>query len=163
MSSGQNVSRWPVVTSIVVALMLSIAPWPEVIANFRPDWVALTLIYWCMVLPRTFSVGTAWLVGLVLDVAQGTLFGQHALALSFIIYIAVKFHLQIRVFPISQMTLTVFALLAIYHFVLFWINGVAGISAPAASHWGPVVAGTIIWPILMIIYGNIRVTLRGGG
>ena len=87
----------------------TIAPMPDWASPFRPDWVALTLIYWTMMLPRTYSIGTAWIVGIVLDVAQGTLLGQHAIALCFVAYIAVKFHLQFRVFPVSQMSATVFA------------------------------------------------------
>jgi len=69
----------PVLVAILVALTLAIAPLPPTVAPYRPDWVALTLIYWSMTLPRTWSVGTAWLTGIVLDVAEGTLLGQHAL------------------------------------------------------------------------------------
>ena len=109
-----------------------------------------------MALPRTVSVGLAWLVGIVLDVAQGTLLGQHALALSLITYMTVKFHLQLRVFPWSQMTAVVLALLGLYQFVLFWINGVAGTYAPAVSYWGPLVSGTLLWPLLNVVLSGVR-------
>ena len=99
-------------------------------------------------LPQRYSVGVAWIVGLVLDVAQGTLLGQHALALVMITFLTSRFHLLMRVFPMSQLTLTVLALLAIYQFLLFWINGVSGIDAPANSYWGPVVTGTLFWPLV---------------
>lgn len=155
MSEGFAVRHVPVLISIVVALMLSIAPLPAAAAPFRPDWVAITLIYWSMHLPRTYGVGTAWLVGIVLDVAQGTLLGQHALALSLIVYMSVKFHLQIRLFPMSQMTATVLALLAIHRFVLFWINGVAGVEAPPETYWGPVLTGTLVWPLANIVLRTI--------
>lgn len=148
--------RLPVFICIIVALLLSIVPMPEWANPYRPDWVALTLIYWSMTLPRSYSVGTAWIVGIVQDIAYGTLLGQHALALSFITYITVKFHLQLRVFPMSQMTVTVFALLGVYQFILFWINGIAGIYADAATYWGPVAAGTVLWPILSLLFGSIR-------
>jgi len=156
MSKDRASRRLPILLCIVASLMLTIAPVPDWAEVYRPDWVPLTLIYWSMLLPRTYSIGWAWVIGLIVDVAQGTLFGQHALALVLIIYIAVKFHLQIRVFPMLQMTATVFALIALYQFILFWINGVAGINAPAVTYWGPVVTGTLIWPLLSVIYGNIR-------
>lgn len=146
MAEGPEARRLPVVASIVVALTLAIAPLPEAAQPFRPDWVLLTLIYWAVTLPRTVSVGTAWLTGLVLDVAQGTLLGQHALALSVVAYLAVRFHLQLRVFPLSQMTVTVAAMIGIYQFVLFWINGVAGLSVEGRSYWGPIVTGALAWP-----------------
>jgi rod shape-determining protein MreD len=109
-----------------------------------------------MTSPRTYSVGSAWVIGLVLDVAQGTLLGQHALALCLVIYITVKFHLQLRQFPTLQLTATVFAMLALYQFILFWINGVAGVNTVAVSYWGPVISGMLLWPLLSMMLGSLR-------
>lgn len=161
--SERHARRTPVILSILAALTLTIVPLPDVAEAYRPDWVALTLIYWAMTLPRTYSVGSAWVVGIVLDVAQGTLLGQHALALCFIIYVTAKFHLQLRVFPTSQMTATVFALLAMYQFLLFWINGVAGLHTEAVSYWGPVITGTLLWPVVAMLFGGIRYRSRSRG
>jgi rod shape-determining protein MreD len=148
--------RLPVIVCIIMALMLAIVPMPDWATPYRPDWVVLTLIYWSMSMPRTYSVGTAWIVGIVLDVAHGTLLGQHALALVFITYLTARFHLQLRVFPMSQMTATVGALLVIYQFILFWINGVAGTYADAVVYWGPVVSGTLLWPVVSHFFAGIR-------
>lgn len=161
MSDTRISSHMPVIFSIVVALMLTIAPLPDWAEPFRPTWVVLTLIYWSMTLPNHYSVGSAWIAGLVLDVAQGTLLGQHALALSLVIYVTVKFHLQLRQFPMLQLSATIFALLALYQFILFWINGVAGVNSPAISYWGPVVTGAIIWPALNIVFVGLRQRARG--
>lgn len=163
MASRDRTSRpLPIIGSIVVALMLAIAPLPDWAIPFRPDWVAMTLIYWAMHLPRTCGVGIAWLVGLVLDVAQGTLLAQHALALSLVVYLTAKFHLQLRVFPMSQMAATVMALLGIYRFIIFWINGVAGVSAPATTYWGPVVTGALLWPLLAMVLGSLPYRRHAG-
>jgi rod shape-determining protein MreD len=99
----------------------------------------------------------------VLDVAYGTLLGQHALALCVITFMTVRFHLLMRVFPLSQLTMTVFALLALYQFILFWINGVVGISVPAIAYWGPVVTGTLLWPFLFMFLSGIRYRAPSGG
>lgn len=163
MSSDSAARRLPILGCIVGSLMLAIAPMPAWADAYRPDWVALTLIYWSMLLPRNYSIGWAWITGLILDVAQGTLFGQHALALCLVVYITVKFHLQIRVFPVLQMTATVFAMLALYQFILFWINGVAGINSPAVTYWGPVITGTAVWPILSMAFANVGYRSRAGG
>lgn len=161
MSNGA-VGRLPVVVSICIALMLMLLPLPGPINAFRPDFVVLTLIYWAMMLPRSWSVGSAWIVGLLLDVAQGTILGQHALALCLIVFVTVRFHLLMRVFPMSQLTATVFALLALYQFLLFWINGVANISAPAISYWGPVITGTILWPFVSMLLSGLRMRVQLG-
>ena len=163
MSDARVMQQIPVLVTLIIALMLMIMPLPTAAEPFRPDWLALVLIFWAMHAPRNYSVGVAWLIGIVLDVAQGTLLGQHALALCVIVYITVKSHLLMRVFPFSQLTATVFALLALYQFLLFWINGVAGVKAPAIEYWGPVVAGTIVWPFLSIVLSGLRYRLRAGG
>lgn len=154
--------RLPVIMTLLVGLMLTIMPLPDVLQPFRPDWLALLLIFWAMQLPRTWSVGTAWIIGIVLDVAHGTLLGQHAAALCVITFVTVRMHLLMRVFPLSQLTVTVFALLALYQFVLFWINGVAGVSSPSIAYWAPVLTGAAIWPFLHMFLSGIRFRARTG-
>jgi rod shape-determining protein MreD len=162
MSRDRASRRLPVIITLIVGLMLTIMPLPESAEAFRPDWLALLLIFWAMQLPRTWSVGSAWMVGIVLDVSYGTLLGQHALALSVIVFVTVRFHLLMRVFPLLQLGATIFALLALYQFILFWINGVAGVSAPPISYWAPVITGTIVWPFLYIFLSGVRYRARSG-
>lgn len=160
--SRQGDRRVPAVLTIVLALILALVPLPDAVAPFRPDWVVLTMMYWAMMLPRTWSVGSAWIVGLLLDVAQGTILGQHALALCLVIFVTVRFHLLMRVFPMSQLTATAFALLAVYQFMLFWINGVAGIAAPPVSYWGPVISGAVLWPPVFAFLSGVRLRMQLG-
>ncbi|MDH3611808.1 MAG: rod shape-determining protein MreD [Gammaproteobacteria bacterium] len=162
MTRGGGSRRLPVIVTIIVSLMLMVMPLPDWAAPFRPDWVALTLIYWAMMMPRTWSVGSAWIIGIVLDVAQGTILGQHALALCFIVFITVRFHLLMRVFPMQQLAATVFAILALYQFILFWVNGVAGVDVPAVGYWGPVITGTLFWPFVLMLLRGVRVRVHLG-
>jgi len=154
--------RLPVILSFIFGLMLTIMPLPDSVDAFRPDWIAMLVIFWAMQLPRTWSVGTAWIVGIILDVSQGTLLGQHALALCCVAFVTVRFHLLMRVFPIVQLTATVFPILAIYQFLLFWINGVAGVNAPSVAYWGPVISSTVLWPIVVSILSGMRYRNRPG-
>jgi rod shape-determining protein MreD len=154
--------RLPVIISFLIGLVLTIMPLPDVVEALRPDWLAMLVIFWAMQLPRTWGIGIAWLIGIVLDVSQGTLLGQHALALCFVAFITVRFHLLMRVFPLPQLTATVLPILAIYQFLLFWINGVAGVDAPSITYWGPVISGTMLWPLVMIMLSGIRFRTRAG-
>lgn len=163
MSKDRASRHAPVVVSIIVALGLSMLPLPRAVDAFRPDWVALIMIFWALAVPRSYGAGIAWIVGIVLDVSQGTLLGQHALSLSVIVYITVRFHLQMRVFPLAQLTAAVFALLSLYQFLLFWINGVAGISASATTYWAPVLMGTLVWPLMFMLLNNLRFRVQTGG
>lgn len=160
MSNGAYSQRLPVIGTIVVALMLTIIPLPGWLEAFRPDWVVLTMVFWAMMMPRTWSVGSAWIVGLVLDVAQGTLLGQHALALCVVVFVTVRMHLLMRVFPGGQLMASVFSLLALYQFILFWINGVAGVRVDAIYYWAPVITSTLIWPIVNSLLNGTRLRVQ---
>lgn len=162
MSNGSESRRLPVIITIIFSLMLMVVPLPDWAARFRPDWVALILIYCAMMTPRTWSVGSAWIIGIVLDVAQGTILGQHALALCIIVFITVRFHLLMRVFPMQQLTATVFAILALYQFILFWVNGVAGVDVPAVGYWGPVISSTLFWPFVYMMLRAVRLRAQMG-
>ncbi len=161
MNRDRASQRKPVILSLIFGLMLTIMPLPGAAESFRPDWLALLVIFWTMQLPRTWSVGTAWIIGIVLDVSQGTLLGQHALTLCVVAFVTVRFHLLMRVFPLPQMTATVLPLLALYQFLLFWINGVAGIDAPSVTYWGPVISGTLVWPVVMTFLSVMRYRTQG--
>lgn len=154
--------RRPVIVTLIVGLLLTIMPLPELLDPFRPDWLALLVIFWAMQLPRTWSIGTAWIIGLILDVSQGTLLGQHSLTFCVIVFMTVRFHLLMRVFPLPQLTATVFGLLAVYQFLLFWTNGVAGTHAASTVYWGPVITGALIWPLLFMILSGVRYQDRSG-
>ena len=151
---------WPVWVILVAMTGLASVPLPDVITPLRPPLAAMAIIYWTMMWPRVFGLGSAWLVGLILDVLYGDLLGQHALALSVVAYLTMKFHLQIRIFPLWQLTATVFSLLAIEAFILFWIDGVAGNPPAGITRWTQVLAGAILWPVVMALMDRVRERLE---
>src|SRR5690606_34368320 len=108
---GRSGTAW---LSLVAALLVAIVPLPIAFAPFRPDAVLLVLLYWGIASEQHFGVFTAFWSGLLLDAMTGALLGQHALALLVVVYLIRRFHLRIRVFPLSQLTLTVAFLLALY-------------------------------------------------
>jgi rod shape-determining protein MreD len=146
--AGRHRSWWTSGLSLVATLALAVVPLPDAIAPFRPDWVAVVLLYWSLMAQRHFSLLTAFWMGLALDTLSGALLGQNALALLVIVYLAEKFHLRFRVFPVSQLAIVVFVLLGLYEFVLFWIDGMAGRSVPLIERWAPPLTGTLVWVAL---------------
>ena len=143
-------------SSLGLMLVLAVVPLPALIAPFRPDWVAVVLIYWSLAAPRRFSLLTAFWMGIALDTLSGALLGQHALALLVVVYLAEHFYLRVRVFPVSQMALTVLILLALYEFMLFWIDGVAGRTVPVIERWAPPLTGTVVWIAMVVLLGRRR-------
>lgn len=148
--------RLIIAATFLVAIVLSILPWPVWTEQFRPDWVALVLIYWCMALPHRVGVGVGWTSGLSLDVLYGSLLGENALALALIAYLTVRFHLQLRMFPRWQQAAVVLLLVAVNSLLVLWIKHLAG-QAPAV--WGyltPSIVSMLIWPWLFVILRDIR-------
>lgn len=141
---------------LVACLLLTVLPLPDIIHPLRPPWLTMAVIYWAMMWPRRCGVGTAFVIGLVLDVLQGSLLGQHALALSLVCFITLKLHLQIRIFPLWQLTMTVFALLAMDAFIVFWVDGIVDAPTQGLARWVQVGAGAAVWPPVMAILDRIR-------
>jgi rod shape-determining protein MreD len=141
---------WVSMLSLAATLALAAVPLPDSVAHFRPDWVAVVLIYWSLIAPRQFSLLTAFWMGIALDTLTGALLGQNALALLVVVYLAEKFYLRLRVFPVSQLAITVLILLGLYEFILFWIDGMAGRTVPLNERWLPPLTGTLVWVVMYV-------------
>jgi rod shape-determining protein MreD len=142
--------------TLLGALILSALPLPDSVAAFRPDWAVIVLIYWSLIAPRRYGLLTALWMGLALDTLSGALLGQHALALLIVVYLSQRFYLRIRVFPMSQLAVTVVLLLSLYQFTLFWIDGVAGRTVPLIERWGPVVSGAVVFALILTAFDRRR-------
>ena len=70
--------------STLVAFVLQVVPLPWWLAIARPPLAVMTVIFWSLIAPRIGGIGLGFVVGLALDVYNGVIFGQHALALSFV-------------------------------------------------------------------------------
>lgn len=156
MTETRHKATWAMVISFLVALILSALPMPEWSAQWRPAWVALVLVYWCMAAPARVGVATGWLAGLLLDVLSGTLLGQHALGLSVIAFITHQSHQRIRVLPIWQQGLSVFALIFVYQVLLLWINGIQGLHVSGIAYWSSPLMSMVLWPWVFVVLRDVR-------
>ena len=77
---------WVIPITFVIAFVLVILPLPDWARPLRPEWVSMVALYWCLAIPRAFGVILAWIIGLILDVAHGSLLGQHAFSLCIIAF-----------------------------------------------------------------------------
>lgn len=145
-----------IVLSFIIAYMLTAMPLPEWALNWRPAWVSIVLIYWCMALPERVSIGIAWGLGLLLDVQQGTVFGQNAIVLTIIAYSITREHKRIRVFPLTQQAFFVCGLLLVTQLFTLWIRGMMGFHPQHWTYWAPPFTSMIIWPWLFIILRDVR-------
>ena len=147
---------WVIVVTIVVALMLTMMPLPDYAINWRPAWVAMVIFYWCMALPHRVNIGIAWSLGIILDVMQGTLFGQNAIGLALITYIIYKTHLRIRMFPLFQQAMVICLLLLLQLLFGLWVRGIMGVPPQSWTYWMPAITSMLLWPWLFIILRDLR-------
>lgn len=117
--------------SLLCALLLNWLPWGGVLLVLHPDFVALLLLYWCTHKPYRVGIGLAWCMGILADVADASLFGQHALAYTVLAFGGIILHRRVQMFDLRQQMLQVFPIL------------LASYAAYAAVHWQ--LNGYIAW------------------
>jgi len=142
--------------SLLVALILMILPLPDGVQIYRPNWVALTLIYWSMALPKRVGLWFAFFTGIILDTSQGTLLGQHTLALLVVIFLNLNFYQRIRVLVLAQQAVYVFLLLLINQVLVAWVEGILGRPTPLLAYFGAPFVGMLIWPWVFVVLRDIR-------
>lgn len=143
-----------------IALLLTIVPLPQLLNFGRPDWLLLLVIYWSLNAPMLAGVTYAWICGLILDALIGTLIGQHALAFVIVAATAQHFQLRIRVFPVLHQAFVVLMLASLYHFLLFWIDGIVGTAVASWVRWLPALVGTLLWPVIVAVLDTSNRRIR---
>lgn len=147
---------WIIILTFIIALMLTAMPLPDWAVNWRPAWVAMVLIYWCMALPERVGIGIGWLLGLIMDVQTGALLGQNALALSMLAYIIIIGHRRIRVFPLLKQAILICVYMLLFQFFTLWVRGMMGIPPDHWTFWMPALTSMLLWPWLFILLRDMR-------
>ncbi len=145
-----------ILLTLLVALMASIMPLPLSVDAFRPDWVLIVLIYWCMALPARVNIITAWIMGFLLDVLLGSVLGVHAAAMAISVYIVAENFQKIRNFSIWQQALITGVLAALYHLVVFWLQRFLIDVTFLTSYLYPVITTIVLWPWVFYLLRKVR-------
>lgn len=155
-----RMAKWFVALSLFVALLLTIIPLPTWAIWFRPLWVLMVLIYWALALEDSVSVGIAWLVGIFLDILQGTIFAEHALAMCCCVFIAIKLRRKLRLFPMWQQAFIVFLISFFYQLVIYSIQAMINQPIESIWYWLPVLTSGLLWPWVFIVLRDFRRRFR---
>jgi rod shape-determining protein MreD len=67
-----------------------------------PDLLAVVLVFWNVHQPRRVGVGVAFVFGLLMDVHEGALLGQHALAYTLLSFVAITIHRRLLWFGLPS-------------------------------------------------------------
>jgi rod shape-determining protein MreD len=147
----RQVNPWWILLTCIVGLLANVAPLSGVALIVRPDFLALVLLYWCIQEPRYVGVGVAWMFGLVMDVADATVFGQHALAYAVLAYAAEYFRRRVLRFPLWQQAPQVAVLLLACAALVMVVRFVGGAAMPPWTYFVAPFVGALLWPLLSVL------------
>ena len=147
---------WILPVSIIIALLLGLLPLPFLVQGLRPYWLALVVAFWVIEEPDRVGLGFAFLVGLVADLAFGTLLGEQALRLVIMGFILQRFRSQLRFFPLAQQALAIGGLLLNDRVVSAAIHLLLGLPQLPWTYWLAPVLGMLLWPPLFFVLDAFR-------
>lgn len=158
---GVRISALMMIATLAAALVLTLIPLPPAIAGARPAFYTMTVLFWVANQPYRFGLLAAWLAGLMIDVIYGTPLAEHGLAMAVAAYGMIKIREWLWGLPLIQQTILLAPVLLVYEFVLFWIDGVAGLDVNPWYRWLPVISSTLLWPVWAYLLERIaRVEIR---
>ena len=144
-TQGSN-NVWAIWLSLLVGLVLAVAPMPTFTEIGRPLWLAMLLTYWVLLLPERVGMVTAWLLGLAQDVLYGNLLGQNALILGLITFLVLSLHQRLRMFPAWQQCLVLVVVYGLAQLLQLWLNAPTGNRPPTLTFLLPALVSALLWP-----------------
>ncbi|MBE0624077.1 MAG: rod shape-determining protein MreD [Burkholderiales bacterium] len=132
--------------TLALGLLFNLLPWGGIAGV--PDLTATVLAFWCIHQPRRVGIGIAWTLGLLLDVGNGALLGQHALGYSVLAFLAFAVHRRILWFPPWQQALHLLLLLLSTQLLTLVIRIAAGGDFPGWTYFAGSLICAALWPAL---------------
>lgn len=132
--------------SLLVAAALQMLPLGRHAA--APDLLALVLVFWIVHQPQRVGVGLGFVLGLLLDVHQGAVLGQHALAYTLMAYLAVSMHRRLLWFTLPGQALQVLPVFFTAHLVSLIARMIAGGMFPGGWLFAAPLAEAALWPLV---------------
>ena len=113
-----------------------------------PDFMALGLVFWNVHQPRRVGVGLAFMFGLMMDVHDASILGQHALAYTLLSYFAVSIHRRLVWFTVPSQAIQILPLFVAAHAVSFVVRMVAGGMLPGWELLLAPLFESLLWPLV---------------
>lgn len=153
-------SRGIVLGSFALGIIFEILPLPQLLQPFRPYLLAMLLFYWTIEAPLMVGLGTAFLLGLLADLASASLLGEQALRLVLIVSLVQRFRARLRFFPLWQQAVAVGMLLFVDRAAVALLHLAFGLpQLPTVNLFAPLVA-IVLWPWLYVLIDLARLRAR---
>ena len=144
------VRQWFILFSLVAAFFFKLIPLGD--GPGLPDGVALALAFWSVREPLRLGMGTAFVVGLLMDVASGSVMGQHSLAYLMLSYAAGGLSRRILWFPLAQQALHILPLRLATQTVMVGTRLIGGADFPGWGYFLGSFSGALLWfPLTFVL------------
>jgi rod shape-determining protein MreD len=135
--------------SLATAMLVTMLPLGRVV--WLPDLVALVLVFWSVHQPHRIGVGVAFMLGLLVDVHQSAMLGQHALAYTVLSFSALTIHRRLVWFSLVSQAFQMLPLFVMAHAIELVVRLLAGATFPGYSLALAPLAEAALWPIISIL------------
>ncbi|MGO2132303.1 MAG: rod shape-determining protein MreD [Halomonas sp.] len=142
--------------SLFLALCLQVMPLADEWQIWRPDWMGLMLVYWCMQTPDRVGIFHGFVLGILLDLIEGAPLGQNALLLSLLAFLAALIHSRFRHYSMVQQAVMVLVLLGTVQLLEQWLRTLIGSFSIHLSFLLPSLISALLWPWLSTLLRALR-------
>ncbi len=152
---------WVIVASFLIASFMLVMPLPDWLEYYRPEWMAIVVIYWAIAFPHRIGLVSAWVLGFFVDVLEGSLLGLNGLVLALVTYLALSLYQRLRMFTMLQQASTIFILVGFHQLVSFWVLTVSNQNtSPNLMFLVSAVTSAIVWPLVFYLLRYLRRSFR---
>jgi rod shape-determining protein MreD len=138
-----------IATTVLLAFAVNLLPLGRHAG--MPDLLAVVLVFWNVHQPRRVGIGVSFLFGLLMDVNDAALLGQHALAYTLLSYAAITIHRRLLWFGIAEQALQILPLFIGAHAVSLVVRMIAGGMFPGWGLFVAPVAESLLWPLVTLV------------
>ncbi len=135
--------------TLLAAFGLNLMPLGRV--PWAPDLIALVLAFWNVHQSHRIGVGIAFVFGMLADVRDSAVLGQHALSYTLLAFFAIAIHRRLLWFSVPSQALQVLPLFALAHGIELALRMIAG--SPFPGWWlllAPLLEAAI-WPLAALV------------
>ena len=156
MSMQRSHNIWVPYVTLLLAFMLSALPMIEWLQWGWPKWVLVVFIYWVIALPHKFGMGWAFILGLLMDLLQGSHLGVNALAMVVVTFFATLMYRRFRMYRVWQQSFMIFLLVAVNQCISYWVQGIGSNASIGLLFLLPAPVSGFLWLWLVVVLRGIR-------
>ena len=135
--------------TLSLSMLQNIGLWGR--AAWIPDILALVLVFWSIHQPQRVGIGVAFVFGLLIDVHQGAMLGQHAMAYTVLSFLAIAIHRRLLWFTVPSQAFQVLPLFAASHAIELVVRMMSGSAFPGLWILLAPVIESLLWPVFSVI------------